>query len=106
MKNILPFLLAPVLLFATIVPAAAFNDDFADYEYDDDDLWVYWQHLDAPRRHPYSYGGAYYPKTVFGSYGESDVADTENPSVIVLESNIPEISTIRIPIEYVVREQK
>jgi len=38
--------------------------------------------------------------------GASDAADTENPSVIVLESNIPAISTIRIPIEYVVREQK
>jgi len=38
--------------------------------------------------------------------GTSDAADTENPSVIVIESNIPAISTIRIPIEYVVREQK
>jgi len=38
--------------------------------------------------------------------GASDAADTENPSVIVLESNIPAISTIRIPIEYDVREKK
>jgi len=38
--------------------------------------------------------------------GASDDADTDNPSVIVLESNIPAISTIRIPIKYVVREQK
>ena len=37
--------------------------------------------------------------------GASDPNDTENPSVIVLESNIPAIATIRIPIEYVVREQ-
>ena len=38
--------------------------------------------------------------------GASDPNDTENPSVIELESNIPEISTIRIPIEYVVREKQ
>jgi len=38
--------------------------------------------------------------------GASDPNDMENPSVIVLESNIPAISTIRIPIEYEVREKQ
>jgi len=38
--------------------------------------------------------------------GASDATDMENPSVIVLESNIPAISTVRIPIEYVVREKQ
>ena len=38
--------------------------------------------------------------------GATDANETENPSVIVIESNIPSISTIRIPIEYVVREKQ
>ena len=38
--------------------------------------------------------------------GASDATDSENPSVIVIESNIPEIATIRIPIDYVVREKR
>ncbi|MCL2117003.1 MAG: DUF1573 domain-containing protein [Planctomycetaceae bacterium] len=36
--------------------------------------------------------------------GASDVNDADNPSAIVLESNIPAIATIRIPVEYVVQE--
>jgi len=36
--------------------------------------------------------------------GSSESTDGDNPSVIVLESNIPDLATIRIPVAYVVQE--
>ncbi len=53
-------------------------------------------------------GNSFQPVTIEipadANLGASDATDTENPAALVLESNIPEISTIRIPLEYVVRE--
>ena len=36
--------------------------------------------------------------------GTSDMNDPDNTAVVVIESNIPEISTIRIPVQYDIRE--
>ena len=37
--------------------------------------------------------------------GTSDMSDDENSAAVVIESNIPEISTIRIPVKFDVRER-
>ena len=69
-----------------------------------------WLHVTLGSIIPVMEGNSLQPVTIEipadANLGASDAADTENPSVIVLESNIPAISTIRIPIVYVVREKQ
>ncbi|MCL1909996.1 MAG: hypothetical protein FWG05_03565 [Kiritimatiellaeota bacterium] len=64
------------LLLPLAAPAFVPGVSTGDPEHD---AWLfgelYSQHLDAPRRNPYSYGGSYLPKTSFGTYGTTDVVE-------------------------------